>query len=230
MVTLRINAVGLAQLSQGLNRLSQGQFDKAVKNGVTRTARKYVEAKRATIEQDIDRPKAFTKKAYDYDKADVHGVARVFVRPKQAEYLTPMEFGSTVTKSGKRRPYSVGAKAADRFGGLHGHQGIQKKFLNRSARAAAKVQTRMAAGGKGYRNGAKQYFVRKLSGGRVAGGLFVRTKINGKWKTEMLAAMLNRAKYRPLLNFRRDAQIFGQRNFVRFVNDEVTRVLSRRRP
>lgn len=231
MITLRISATGLTGLSQQMSRLSQGQLDKAIKNGVTRTARKYVEHKKARIEQDIDRPNAFTKRAYDYDKADASGRARVFVRDKQAQYLAPMEFGSTVTARGKKRPYSISPSVADKQGGLFGAKGLTRKFLVRSQRAQAKVTAQVAAGGKGYRNGAKQYFVEKLrGGGNVSGGLFVRTKTAGKWKTEMLAVMLNRATYRPALGFRRDAEIFARRNFTNFVNDEVTRVLSRRVP
>lgn len=52
-------------MSNGLARLSAGEFEEAVKNGTSKTARKAKEAKQATNERDIDRPKAFTKRARD---------------------------------------------------------------------------------------------------------------------------------------------------------------------
>lgn len=227
MVSLRISAPQLLSMSQRLTRLSQSQFDKAVKDGTTRTARKFVEIKKAKIEQDVDRPTAFTKRAYDYDKADANGRARVFVRTKQSEYLSQMEFGATVRARGKRRPYSISDSVKDRYGGLFGSKGIQRRIMSRNTAAENRRQARIAAGKSGaLRNGAKHYFVDKIKGKK---GVFLRTKRSGGWDLKMLVRFLDSATYRPTLNFRSDANEFGQRFFGRFVNDEVDRILSRRR-
>lgn len=234
MVTLRISAPRLALMSNQLRQLSQGQFEKAVKNGTTRTARKFVEFKKAKIDQDVDKPTPFTKRAYDYDKADASGRARVFVRPKQAQYLAPMEFGQTVRKRGKWHPLSIVDSQKNQYGNLRGGRvrrdssgnyvggGIGSRFngFNNSANA------RLAARGGALRNGAKRYFVGKLNNKT---GVFVRTKRARGWEVKMLIRFLDSVTYRPTLNFRKDAREYGQRHFGRNVNEEITRLLSRRR-
>lgn len=45
----------------------------------------------------------------------------------------------------------------------------------------------------------------------------------------MMIRFLVKSTYHPTLNFRRDVELFGQRNLGRFVNKEISLVLSRRR-
>lgn len=236
MANIDVRITGLNELQARMNRLSDRDLKRAVVNGTTRTARKYVEMKTSRIDQDMDRPNPFTKRAYDYDRARSNTdpiSARVFVRPKQAEYLAPMEFGESVTRSGKKGPIAITAVTkTDKYGGMFGAKGIQRKFLNQSARSQANVAARTASGGKGYSPGAKIYFVQKLRvGGNTVAGLWERKKNAkrvGGWKTTLLVAFLKRGTYRATLNFRRDAERFCQRNFGRFVGEEIDQVVQRR--
>lgn len=194
MVTLRISAPRLALMANQLRQLSQGQFERAVKNGTTRTARKFVEFKKAKIDQDVDKPTAFTKRAYDYDKADASGRARVFVRPRQAKYLSPMEFGGTVRKSGNWHPLSIVDKQKNQYGNLRG-RGIRNRFDGFNAGAERRNQARIAGGGAaGLSRGAKRYFVGKLNNKT---GVFVRTERARGWEVKMLIRFLDSVTYRP---------------------------------
>jgi len=218
--------------------LSDAGVTRALASALTFTAKDYVEAKRGRIERDIDRPHAFTKRAYNWDGVDRKSgelEARAFVRPNQAKYLEWTEFGGVKNKAigQKGGPVNIRKSFQDRYGGGWGRAGFSRKWLNKSkARSGAKTgkDGGYAAGTKLYRiftltnRGGKSedasvsgiWELTKLSkstakGRRGMPGQWFGGGLKAKWKTRLIVKFNEKADYdKPRLNFRRDGMRFGR--------------------
>jgi hypothetical protein len=223
---------GLDDVQRKFGLAGQAAFDRAARQMVTFTARDYDKSKYKTIRKDIDRPAPFTRfpKVYDFDGAPETGpiVARAYVNTRQSHYLLLDEVGGSRQKEpGKGQPFAPNKKITDRYGGLYGNKGLQKKFLtNGPHKTGGRPASSFTDSGRPiYAPGSKRYFVATLN---IAGrgpveGLFVRTKLGKQttkgrkaagvkqpgWRTTLLVEFEDRAKYKARLGFRRDAAVFG---------------------
>lgn len=175
-----------------MGRMGRTAFDKSQRTAVTIIARDFTKAKAATIERDVDRPHAFTKRGYNWDGAKRGSgpiESRSYVRPKQAKYLDLVEYGGVRGANGKDRPMKPKSDIVDPFGGLYGRKGLEKKFLGPSRRRAAAAGTRKAGTGKGgskYATGAQRYAVMKIGD---KAGLWQMTRVSK-------SAMKGKRKYK----------------------------------
>lgn len=231
-VNLRAPSVEIfAARMQGLSK--QG-VDRALRSAVTFVAKDYAAHKTGRIDDDIDRPRSFSKRAYNWDGARRNSreiEARAYVRPKQEAYFKYLEDGGTKSRSRGRKggPISIKPEFQDRFGGGWGKGGLQRKFL---AKSEAKIQSGTGKDAKGrWRTGTKLYdvFTIQTRQGETLTGIWQKTKLakaqrkgrkggaaNPGWKTRLIVGFLDRGDYdQPRLNFKKDAQTFGRERLPR---------------
>ena len=233
---IRFDTRSLRAFAAQMGVVGEQAFDRSQRKAVTFIAKDYRAWKTQRIRTDIDRPTAFTRRAYDYDGAKRTGseiFSRAFVRPTQSRYLLMTETGGTRRFNGRSGPMAPKPGTTDRFGGLHGPGGLQRRFMSRSATAP-------------YRTGSRVYSVLELRDrrtGKILKGVFEKRKMgkrttqqrrrHGKssWRTRLLVSFMPTARYRPTLHFVRDARRYANTRFarmsVRLFNDEVRRIMRR---
>ena len=237
MSTVRVNlrapsAEIFAARMQGLSRRG---VDRALRSAVTFVAKDYSAHKTGRIADDIDRPRSFSKRAYNWDGASRSSreiEARTYVRPKQEAYFKYLEDGGEKTRSRGRKggPISIKPEFQDRFGGGWGKGGLQRKFL---ARSEAKMRSGAGKDARGaWRPGTKLYdvFTLRTRDGETLTGIWQKTKQgrkakgirggegrgNPRWKTRLIVGFIDRGDYdQPRLNFKKDAQTFGNQKLPR---------------
>lgn len=241
-VSLRAPAADIfAARMQGL---SEKGVERALRSTVTFVAKDYAAYKADRITQDIDRPRAFSKRAYSWDGANRSSSvieARAYVRPKQAKYFDWLEYGGTKRRKrgSKGGPVSIKPQFQDRFGGGWGQGGFRRKWLDKTA---AKLSAGAGKTSKGeYRVGTKLFSVFTLEDklgyhGHPVTGIWMKVKLsraqrvarrgrsgvhfggkmNAGWKTYLVVGFLREGEYdKPNLNFRKDALSFGQSKLPR---------------
>ena len=222
----------LSRWSAGLTGLER-RVDKAVLTATSFAAKDYVAAKSARIDRDIDRPTQFTRRAYDWDKAqpgpDGAIASRSFIKPIAAGYMDDMEFGRTVQRQGEVGPVAIDPAVTDRYGGGGGANWVRRRFLNRTARSVATRKAKATGGGRvrRLRVGTVRYALLQGREGRNS-RLVRKTKVAGGWELDTIATFLPSGRYRATLNFRADAQAFApefqrkvMRGFVRAVEEAL---------
>jgi len=236
--------------SAKLRGLSDRGVERALKSAVTFVAKDYTKLKADKITQDIDRPRSFSKRAYNWDGAKSGSreiSARSYVRPKQARYLAINEFGGTRNRqSGRGGPISIKADMADRYGGGWGKDGFKRRWLDKSAAKIASGAGRRKDGT--YRVGTKMFAAFKIGD---KAGIWMKVKLskaetkarrnqpgkrfggtmNAGWKTYLVVGFLKTANYdNPSLNFRKDALSFGTaqlpRTAKRLLDREIEKLAS----
>lgn len=244
--TIRLEARGLREFARAMGTIGDKAFDRSQRKAVTFIAKDYARFKTGRIATDIDRPRPFTKRAYDWDGSPRTGdiFSRAFVRPKQAKYLDIVETGGTRRHDGSTGPVGILPRVADRFGGLFGQGGIKRRFFDRQSRPTATSPS----GGSRYRIGAKRYAILDLrtSRGRLYGVFEKKKRSKGRvpnsrgrlvsagsyWQTSLIVRFVDKATYKPKLNFRRDAGVYARQRFpalsLRLFNDELNRARSGR--
>lgn len=235
-VDIRVEARGLREFARTMGQMGERAFDRSQRRAVSFMAKDYSAWKMARIATDIDRPTTFTRRAYDWDRAQSSGdiVARSFVRPTQSRYLLLTETGGVRRTRGNSGPVGLKPRIADRFGGLYGRSGIRRRFLDRSATAP-------------YATGDRVYTILRMRDrrtGKMLDGVFEKRKMGkrttgrrrraGKssWRTRLIISFMPSARYRPRLAFARDARRYSATRFpalaTRLFNDELRRLLARR--
>lgn len=243
-VSITLNVRGLRAFASAMGEMGNRAFDRSQRKAVTFIAKDYRKVKKGRVASDIDRPNTFTRNAYDFDGAPRTGpiVSRAFVKTRQSEYLDIVESGGTRRKVGKNRPIGIKPQFQDRFGGAFGAKGIQRRFIDRSARPSG-----IGANGRPtYKTGDRKYVVLKLQTATgPLSGVFEKRKMGkattrqrvraGKsgWRTRMIISFKTQARYQPQLGFGRDARSYSRTRFPalsnRLFNEELTRLLRNRR-
>lgn len=243
-VTIDVRVIGLKSFAESMGAMGRSAFDRSQRKAVTFLAKDFRKFKTGKINRDIDRPAPFTKRAYDFDGAGRSGdiVSRAFVRTRQSEYMDLVETGGIRRRRGKNRPFAVKPQFQDRFGGAGGAKAIERRFINKSARPSS----RTASGQPRYKTGDRVYRVLKLRTAtgvisgvfekRKMGGRTTRSRIragNGAWRTRLVIRLMNQARYKPQLNFGKDARTYARTRFpslsLRLFNQELARLQSRGR-
>ena len=240
--TIRVNVLGLREFAAWMGAMHQQAFDRSQRKAVTFLAKDYARFKTGKVTSDIEKPTAFTRRAYSWDGSPRTGpiYSRAFVRTKQSDYLDIVEEGGTRTTRGKVGPVYPKKSIADRYGGLFGPKGIRKRFLDRSAQPSSST----LSGQPRYRTGDRRYVVLRLrSGGGTLHGVFEKRKMGkattkarlaaGKssWRTRLIIRFRTSARYEPQLHFRKDARTYARSRFpmlsLRLFNEELARARAR---
>lgn len=236
--SIRVNVLGLREFAGWMGEMHQRAYDRSQRKAVTFLAKDYIRFKKAKIGSDIDRPMAFTRRAYDWDGSPRTGdiFSRAFVRGKQSDYLEIVEEGGTRRTVGNKGPLYPKRSVADRFGGLGGKRAIKDRFLNRGSTPSGFSPS----GQPRYKTGDRRYVLLRLSsGGETLHGLFEKRKMGkattrsrlaaGKsaWRTRLIVRFRQTAVYQPQLNFRKDARTYARSRFpmlsLRLFNEELAR-------
>jgi hypothetical protein len=238
-VTVTVKSPKMAILAARMRGLSEREVEKAIASALTYGAKDYVEYKKGRIDQDIDRPRTFTRGAYDWDgvkRGQPVLESRAYVRPKQAEYLEYPEYGGVKKhKAGEKDgPAAIAASEKDQYGGGYGKGGWQRKWLSKTPKRVAKFK---GSGKSAYPAGTKLYRIFKLKnhggqarfpevdgiweltklskavtkGRRGLPGKWFGGKLKYRWKTKLIVRFSKEADYNnPRLHFKKDGMRFGK--------------------
>lgn len=218
---VNVNSKGDKALGALMSNISSQAVIRAARSGVTFVAKDYASHKTSRIESDIDRPRAFTKRAFTWQGADRNSndiSARAYVRPIQAKYLELPEFGGTKDRAKGERAYGIREDRKDRYGGGWGSKGFQRKWLNRTKAKVLSGKGKTKTGR--WRSGTKlhYYMTLKFNGGDHT-GIWEKTKTTTGWKLQRIVKPLEKAEYdNPRLNFRKDALEFGKTRLPKTIN------------
>ncbi len=220
-MTVEVRIPALGRLIRACSTLSDREVERALRSAVTFTAKDYTAAKSGRIDSDIDRPRSFTRRAYDWDGARPTGPieARSFVKRRQADYLRLMERGGTRVDNGRSGPLGVTNEFEDSYGGLN---------VGKARRARAS---------KGKRVRYARFTITSKTGRRVR-ALWQVTKVSKRAlkrarkndprasRTRLKAMIVygRVARYNATLGFERDGLAYGKRHLRATMN----RLLERR--
>lgn len=220
-MTVEVRIPALGRLIRACSTLADREVERALRSAVTFTAKDYTAAKTGRMERDIDRPRSFTRRAYDWDGARRTGPieARSFVKPKQAAYLRLMERGGIRVDNGRGGPIGVADEFKDAYGGLKASK-ARRALATKGKRVRYARFTITTKAGKRVRALWKVTKVSKraLKRARKADPTAARTRLKA------MAVYGRVARYNATLGFERDGLTYGKRHLRATMN----RLLERR--
>jgi hypothetical protein len=192
MISISITMQGLDELQRKL-RAQQKQIPFATALAVTKTAQQAQQDVTAALPALFDRPNPFTMRSIGYTGASkVDLTSKVFIRPKQAEYLKRQITGGTRLPRGRglAQPTNV---PLDQYGN------VRRAWLRQ-------VKNR------------KDVFSGEVGG---VDGLWQRTGKGGARGLKLLLAYESKAEYQPRLDFASLVRRSVERNLTRNVHEAI---------
>ncbi|MGQ3049832.1 MAG: hypothetical protein ACT6Q8_24345 [Niveispirillum sp.] len=162
----------------------------ATARALTRTAQAVRDHVTTMLDQRIDRPTAFTRRAYRISAARKTAlVARVFAAPIQAAYLSRLEDGGEKAQPGLLAPVRAKTDASGNLG---------RRSITRASRLPGAF-----VGSLTNKDGNSQpgVYQRLVSGRPAKPG----SKRKGRPGVRLLIAFISKRTHKPQLNFRKDA-------------------------